>query len=59
MFGYLQKKQFHTVGIAAVYWAIWKVQNRTCFQGKPQINSVFIIEQVFSKNWTKKLWKLE
>ena len=26
-------KQFHTVGIAAICWAIWKTQNKACFDG--------------------------
>jgi hypothetical protein len=27
-------KQFHTVGIAAICWPIWKTRNRACFDGK-------------------------
>lgn len=25
---------FHTMGIAAVCWALWKTRNKTCFEGK-------------------------
>jgi len=46
-------KQFHTFGIAAVCWAIWKARNRTCFEGKPISNLVSIICHVCSlmKYW--------
>jgi hypothetical protein len=27
-------EQFHTFGIAAVCWAIWKTRNKACFEGK-------------------------
>jgi hypothetical protein len=36
-------KQFHSVGIAAICWAIWKARNKVCFEGKPLINPVSII----------------
>jgi len=36
-------KQFHTVGIAAVCWAIWKARNKVCFEGKPLLNPIAII----------------
>jgi hypothetical protein len=27
-------KKFHSVGIAAICWAIWKTRNKVCFEGK-------------------------
>lgn len=27
-------KKFHTLGIAAIYWSIWKARNKLCFEGK-------------------------
>ena len=36
-------KQFHTVGIAAVCWAIWKARNKVCFEGNPLLNPIAII----------------
>ena len=36
-------KQFHTVGIAAVCWAIWKTRNKACFNGKILRNPASII----------------
>lgn len=35
--------KFHAVGIAAVYWAIWKVRNQACFDGKIPKNPASII----------------
>lgn len=29
-----QGKNFHFVGLAAICWAIWKLKNRKCFEGK-------------------------
>jgi hypothetical protein len=29
-------KQFHTMGIAAICWAIWKTRNKVCFEEKNQ-----------------------
>lgn len=36
-------KQFHTVGIAAKYWAIWKARNGICFEGKKRCDPVSIL----------------
>ena len=36
-------KQFHTVGIAAIRWAIWKTRNKACFDGKMLKNPASII----------------
>lgn len=30
--------KFHTLGIAAICWAIWKTCNAICFEGKPITN---------------------
>jgi hypothetical protein len=30
----LQDQNFHTLGIAAICWVIWKTRNKTCFEGK-------------------------
>ena len=36
-------KQFHTLGIAAICWAIWKTRNKACFEGKLLKNPASII----------------
>jgi hypothetical protein len=36
-------KQFHAVGIAAVCWAIWKMRNKICFEGKKLRNPIEIV----------------
>jgi hypothetical protein len=36
-------QEFHVTGIAAVCWAIWKAQNKTCFEGKMIQNPISII----------------
>lgn len=37
------RKQFHTLGIAAVCWAIWKTRNAVCFEGKTVNNPASIV----------------
>lgn len=39
----LKGQQFHTVGIAAICWALWKARNKTCFEKKPLPNPIAII----------------
>lgn len=36
-------KKFHTLGIAAICWSIWKAQNKLCFEGKVVLNPLLII----------------
>lgn len=36
-------KQFHTIGIAVICWAIWKTRNKACFKGKLLKNPASII----------------
>jgi hypothetical protein len=36
-------KKFHVTRVAAVYWAIWKARNKTCFEGKMIQNLISII----------------
>ena len=36
-------KKFHTLGIAAVCWAIWKARNKLCFEGKLILNPISIV----------------
>jgi hypothetical protein len=36
-------KQFHTLGIAAICWAIWKTRNKCCFEGRKIKNPAEII----------------
>lgn len=38
-----ESKQFHTVGIAAICWAIWKTRNAICFESKIVSNPITII----------------
>jgi hypothetical protein len=36
-------KKFHTAGIAAICWAIWKARNKVCFENKVILNPISII----------------
>jgi hypothetical protein len=36
-------KKLHTLGIAAVCWAIWKARNKLCFEGKLILNPISIV----------------
>jgi hypothetical protein len=36
-------QNFHAIGIAAIYWAIWKTRNSVCFQGKIVTSPITII----------------
>ena len=36
-------EKFHTLGIAAVCWAIWKARNKLCFEGKLILNPISIV----------------
>lgn len=38
-----QGGKFHTFGIAAICWAIWKTRNKMCFEGKALKDPVFIV----------------
>lgn len=36
-------KKFHTLGIAAICWAIWKARNSLCFENKLMLNPISIV----------------
>jgi len=36
-------KKFHTTGIAAICWVIWKARNKICFENKVILNPISII----------------
>jgi hypothetical protein len=36
-------EKFHTLGIAAICWSIWKARNKLCFEGKWVKNPLSII----------------
>jgi hypothetical protein len=38
-----QNKKSYALGIAAIYWAIWKAWNKACFEGKLIQNPVEIL----------------
>lgn len=57
-------KQFHTIGTAAICWAIWKARNGVCFEKKKMLDPISImchvcalsnIGQVSTRRKTKKL----
>ena len=37
------QKKIYVLGIAAIYWAIWKTRNKACFDGKLLNNPIEII----------------
>lgn len=39
-------EKFHAIGIAAIYWAIWKTRNGVCFEGKVITSPITIICQL-------------
>jgi hypothetical protein len=43
-------KQCYGVGIAAVYWSIWKMRNRTCFDGKKFHNPLEIVSHACARS---------
>lgn len=60
-------KKFHVVGIAAVCWAIWKMRNKICFDGKRLHNPLetYVIHvlllnsgQVYKRKQTKRHWSM-
>ena len=42
-------KQFHTLGIAAICWAIWKTRNTVCFEGKSVTNPVTFAHELLGR----------
>jgi hypothetical protein len=36
-------KKFHTLGIVAICWAMWKARNKLCFEGKSVQNPISIV----------------
>ena len=39
----LEGKKFHTIGIAAVCWSIWKTRNKCCFEDKIIKNPISVV----------------